>query len=127
MSDSEDLDSDVEGSMELDENLEEAEAGSSEAGSSEATGSEAAGSGAAGSGEGSDSSSSSSDDSDNSNDDEDDDAERKMINKYLEILTKISEDKYNYDNYVELVDTAQYVPYILIHLFGQPVTVRNHG
>lgn len=51
------------------------------------------------------------DDSDDTDDtDEDDDAEAKLIAKYLVILEDISKDSTNYDNYVQLVDVAQYVP-----------------
>lgn len=43
-------------------------------------------------------------DDDDENDDEDED---KLINKYLTVLQEISKDKYNYDNYVLLVDIGQ--------------------
>lgn len=45
-----------------------------------------------------------SDDEDETDYDEDEEVE--LINKYIEVLGKIKEDKYNYDNYVELVETA---------------------
>lgn len=48
-------------------------------------------------------------DSDENDNDEDEDAEAKLMQRYLEILSKINDDKYNYDCYVELVDVAQYV------------------
>lgn len=47
--------------------------------------------------------SSSSSDSDDS---EDDDDEAGQIKEYIELLGKIQEDKYNYDNYVKLLDIA---------------------
>lgn len=46
-------------------------------------------------------------DIDDDDDDDDEDDENKLIAKYLEILGQISDDKYNYDNYVELVDVSQ--------------------
>ncbi|XP_053692344.1 squamous cell carcinoma antigen recognized by T-cells 3 [Sabethes cyaneus] len=49
----------------------------------------------------SDSDSSSSSDSDDTDDDE-----AAQIKEYLELLGKIQEDKYNYDNYVKLLDSA---------------------
>ncbi|XP_055547110.1 squamous cell carcinoma antigen recognized by T-cells 3 [Wyeomyia smithii] len=44
--------------------------------------------------------------SSDSDDTEDDDDEANQIKQYLELLGKIQEDKYNYDNYVKLLDNA---------------------
>lgn len=38
---------------------------------------------------------------------EDDDEESLLIKKYIEILGKIEENKYKYDDYIALVETAQ--------------------
>lgn len=88
MSDSEDMGSDVDEGMEIDAsadgNVEQIEI-------SDET----------------DTSSGSDEDSDKDSDDEDDDVESKLMGKYLEILGQISENKYNYDSYVELVEVAQ--------------------
>lgn len=47
------------------------------------------------------------DDDDDDDADEDEDAETRLMNKYAEILGRIMEDKYSYDNYTELVELAQ--------------------
>ncbi|XP_058449603.1 squamous cell carcinoma antigen recognized by T-cells 3 [Malaya genurostris] len=49
---------------------------------------------------------SASSDSDSSDDNEDDDDEASRIKQYLELLRMIQEDKYNYDNYVKLLEIA---------------------
>lgn len=48
-------------------------------------------------------------DEDTEDDDNDESIESKHIKEYIEILTKIAGDKYNYDNYAELLEVAQYV------------------
>lgn len=45
-------------------------------------------------------------DSDGSDDSMEDD-ESKLMNKYIEILQKIEVNKYNYNDYVQLVEVAQ--------------------
>lgn len=46
-------------------------------------------------------------DDDDDDDDSDEDAENKLVKKYLEILQEIARDSTSYDNYVQLVETAQ--------------------
>lgn len=48
----------------------------------------------------------SSSDSDSMDDDDDDDEEALLIKQYAEMLAKIDEDRYNYDNYVQLLEIA---------------------
>lgn len=60
--------------------------------------------------------SSDSDEENNIEDDEDeddleDDEESKLIKSYLEVLAKIEKNKYSYDDYVLLVNTAQWVQF----------------
>ncbi|XP_050068573.1 squamous cell carcinoma antigen recognized by T-cells 3 [Anopheles maculipalpis] len=45
-------------------------------------------------------------DEDTDDDDNDESIESKHIKEYIEILTKIAGDKYNYDNYAELLEVA---------------------
>ncbi|XP_052901947.1 squamous cell carcinoma antigen recognized by T-cells 3 [Anopheles moucheti] len=45
-------------------------------------------------------------DEDTEDDDNDESIESKHIKEYIEILTKIAGDKYNYDNYAELLEVA---------------------
>lgn len=45
-------------------------------------------------------------DEDTDDDDNDESTESKYIKEYIEILTKIAGDKYNYDNYAELLEVA---------------------
>ncbi|KFB51959.1 AGAP002959-PA-like protein [Anopheles sinensis] len=45
-------------------------------------------------------------DEDTDDDDNDESIESKYIKQYIEILTKIAGDKYNYDNYAELLEVA---------------------
>lgn len=90
MSDVEDLDSDIDEGMDLDAAGNVSDELSAESDDADSDGGE-----------------DDSDDDDDSDGEEDDDA--KLMKLYLEILGKINEDKYNYDNYVQLVDVAQYV------------------
>lgn len=47
------------------------------------------------------------DDDDDDEDDLEDDEDSKLIKTYLEVLARIEKNKYSYDDYVLLVDTAQ--------------------
>lgn len=46
-------------------------------------------------------------DSMDESDEDDDDGEALLIKQYVEQLAKIDEDKFNYDNYVQLLEIAQ--------------------
>lgn len=47
------------------------------------------------------------DDSDDDEEDEMDDEDIRLIKKYMQVLERVSQNKYNYDDYVLLVNTAQ--------------------
>lgn len=47
------------------------------------------------------------DEEDDDDDDDEDDEELKLMKTYMEVLQRVSENKYNYDDYVLLVNTAQ--------------------
>lgn len=46
-------------------------------------------------------------DDDDEEDDDDDDDESKAIAKYIEVLARLEENKYNYNDYTSLIETAQ--------------------
>lgn len=50
---------------------------------------------------------------------EEDSMDDKLIQKYIEILARIDKNKYNYDDYVQLVDTAQYVFFFIYISMGK--------
>lgn len=107
MSDSEDLDSDIEGGMELD-----AAAGGEAIdedvllNSDDDDDSDSSDGGLEGKNDNVDDDDDEEEEDDDDDDDEEDD-ESRLLSKYTEILGRIHDDKYNYDNYTELVDVAQ--------------------